>query len=294
VARRTLRPFESAWCVVQKLAGFNHVRPGEMAGQVWTRTRFGRGTAAVFQPRGLAALLGLTTLEAEAFGPEHLLNRMSLSRLRVVRRDAVRYCPVCLGTGYHSELFQLRAVQTCPEHGVTLREGCPNCRAWIVPDARTRGAFTCAYCAAPLSPWSPRLDGILALERFPALEALGAALREHAGRRGYAQRTFVLGPWPYEVPQGALLALWTDSDPGRIRAFVPKLRRARWRGDERAPVWPIELRPIYLAVADALERRTACRGRADPFGGGRRPVAVALGGHPRQGPDAGPASWPFA
>lgn len=263
VVLRTLRPFESAWCVVQKLAGFNHVRPSEMARQVWTRTRFGRGTTVVFQPRGLAALLGLTALEAEAFGPEHLLNRMSLSRLQVVRCDTVRYCPECLRTGYHSELFQLRAVQNCPEHGIALREVCPNCQTSIVPDARTHGAFTCAYCTAQVSNWSPQLDGILALERFPALEALGQALREHAGSRGYAQRTFVLGPRPYKSPQRTLLALWTSSDPDRIRVFVPKLRRARWRGDERATAWPVELRPIYFAVTNALKRRTARHGRAD-------------------------------
>lgn len=166
-----------------------------------------------------------------------------------------------------------------PEHGVALREGCPNCRGWIVPDARTRGALTCAHCAAPLCPWSPPLDGVLASERFPALEALGRALREHAGRRGYAQRTFVLGPRPYDAPQGALLALWTDSDPHRIRAFVPKLRRARWRGDGRAPVWPVELRPVYLAFADALERRTVRRGRADP-------LAVAVDRWRREARDA--------
>jgi hypothetical protein len=155
---RTLRPFESAWCVVQKLAGFNHVRPSEMARQVWTRTRFGRGTTVVFQPRGLAALLGHTALEAEASGPEHLLNRMSLSRLQVVRCDTVRYCPECLRTGYHSELFQLRAVQNCPEHGIALREVCPNCQTSIVPDARTRGAFTCAYCTAQVSNWLGRTN----------------------------------------------------------------------------------------------------------------------------------------
>ena len=276
VVLRTLRPFESAWCVVQKLAGFNHVRPSEMARQVWTRTRFGRGTTVVFQPRGLAALLGLTALEAEAFGPEHLLNRMSLSRLQVVRCDTVRYCPECLRTGYHSELFQLRAVQNCPEHGIALREVCPNCQTSIVPDARTHGAFTCAYCTAQVSNWSPQLDGILALERFPALEAWGQALREHAGSRGYAQRTFVLGPRPYKSPQRTLLALWTSSDPDRIRVFVPKLRRARWRGDERATAWPVELGPPTpsSAVRPVMDAPTPWRRPSTGGGGFGRPPAV--------------------
>lgn len=230
----------------------------------------------------MAALLGLSALEAEAFGPEHLLNRMSLPHLHVVCRDAVRYCPECLRAGYHSEIFQLRAVHNCPEHGVALREGCPNCRGWIVPDARTRGALTCAHCAAPLCPWSPPLDGVLTSERFPALEALGRALREHAGRRGYAQRTFVLGPRPYDAPQGALLALWTDSDPHRIRAFVPKLRRARWRGDGRAPVWPVELRPVYLAFGCPRAPYGPSWTRR-PLGGGRRPVAAGGAGCTRRG-----------
>ena len=87
------------------------------------------------------------------------------------------------------------------------------------------------------------------------------------------------------------MALWTDSDPDRIRAFVPKLRRARWRGDQRAPVWPVELRPIYLVLADALKRRTVRRGCADPlaaaFDRWRRFWEATRGGGQMLAPSAG-------
>jgi hypothetical protein len=55
---------------------------------------------------------------------------------------------------------------------------------------------------------------------FPCAGGLGTGVTRARREAGYAQRTFVLGPRPYESPQRTLLALWTGSDPDRITAEV--------------------------------------------------------------------------
>lgn len=53
-----------------------------------------------------------------------------------------RVCPLCLAAGYHSDLFALRLLQTCPIHAVPLRAECYCGRAFPMtlsdPDVEDR------------------------------------------------------------------------------------------------------------------------------------------------------------
>ncbi len=61
----------------------------------------------------------------------------------------LRYCPRCLARGYHSVVFQLISLRTCPMHGLPLQNRCQTCKAPISADLTSkavRNPFRCLNC----------------------------------------------------------------------------------------------------------------------------------------------------
>ncbi len=79
----------------------------------------------------------------------------------------MRFCPVCLRMGYHTVVFQLASVTTCPLHGVPLVQGCTEVGFAQSPDlnlAALASPFACPQCGHPLAPGEvlvnpPPVDG---------------------------------------------------------------------------------------------------------------------------------------
>lgn len=65
----------------------------------------------------------------------------------------LRFCPSCLGAGYHAAVFQHVAIDRCLVHGERLLEACPRCDQPIVPTLRHARdiQFLCARCEHALS-----------------------------------------------------------------------------------------------------------------------------------------------
>ena len=187
----TLRPFESSWSLFQKLSAFNYVSTRMINKVACFSERKGRNRRLVIDLIHLAEILGSTPRVLESFDPGYLLGIMDRSRLDIFRSSMLRFCPNCLCKGFHSELFQLRGLILCPEHGCTLLEACPGCRRQIEYDDCLLRAFICR-CGFKLSEWTPQKDGDLASERFPKIEASGRTLRTHAALEGRADARLCL------------------------------------------------------------------------------------------------------
>jgi TniQ len=174
----TLRPFESLWMLGQKLAALNYVAPQVINRVVFNREYVGRKRRVTANLNTLAANLGCDAHMLEPFDPGHLLGIPDTQRLGIFRSSELRFCPVCLRLGFHSEIFQLRGLRSCPQHGCRLQTGCPGCQQWASID-EFLPALTCR-CGHKLSEWTPQTDAVLAEKRFPKLEAFGHALQTHA------------------------------------------------------------------------------------------------------------------
>lgn len=226
----TLRPFESLWMLGQKLAALNYVAPQMIDRVVFNREYVGRKWRVTANLSTLAASLGRDVHTLEPFDPGHLLGIQDTQRLEIFRSSELRFCPLCLRLGFHSEIFQLRGLQSCPQHGCRLQTACPGCQRWM-SIYEFLPALTCR-CGHKLSEWTPQTDAIFAEKRFPKLEAFGHTLRTHAALEGRAQRTFVLGLHPDKMSQESVLSLWTQANPldlveisrrpYRIRQFDPE------------------------------------------------------------------------
>ena len=70
-------------------------------------------------------------------------------------RERLRFCRVCIATGFHAWFHQLDALRSCPMHGGSMLDGCPRCGAhlptWRRPSLRAwRAMFACPECGEDL------------------------------------------------------------------------------------------------------------------------------------------------
>ena len=80
----------------------------------------------------------------------------SSSRFQLVLwAEIVRFCPICLGLGFHSIWFQLRALQQCPIHGCRIESRCMACGVRLAPYRLTicerAPAYYCLTCKAAIA-----------------------------------------------------------------------------------------------------------------------------------------------
>lgn len=83
------------------------------------------------------------------------LDQFAPSWFRTLASDAhLRFCPVCLGLGYQSALFQIDALAVCPIHGETIHEACLHCGSPTPRYALTMDSFeTPFHCHACKKPY---------------------------------------------------------------------------------------------------------------------------------------------
>lgn len=72
----------------------------------------------------------------------------------VCRKRTLRFCPKCLGEGFHSLLYQIEAITHCPRHALPFQLACPSCRGQIplvLSKSTFARAFCCPACQQPLA-----------------------------------------------------------------------------------------------------------------------------------------------
>lgn len=121
-------PQESTYAVLARLADLN----------VWTRAGVvrafsigGKGTRDFqFMDCGLRPQDRLNELAGWCWKPAELGVEDQLPNLhRIMWSPALRYCPVCMASGFHCIWFQFVAMHACPLHGCLLTDRCQHCDA---------------------------------------------------------------------------------------------------------------------------------------------------------------------
>ena len=72
----------------------------------------------------------------------------------VMWSSQARWCPVCIGFGFHSIWFQLSALAACPIHGCSLIQQCEACGVALpyrVSREIFRKPYHCPYCSTPFA-----------------------------------------------------------------------------------------------------------------------------------------------
>lgn len=146
---RLVRPYESLWSILHKLAQLNVLTASELRSVFGNSADvrgelFKQGWATPNDLRGYGGLDSTLLASALRLSPEAL--ETGATRLYVLAPYAaienqnlygqfvlksLRYCLKCLDLSFHTPLFQLAWITECPEHGEPLRTGCPGCGAQL-------------------------------------------------------------------------------------------------------------------------------------------------------------------
>lgn len=150
--------FESLWCVLHKFCELNAVFGPDiehrfsalgLRGAMICRREAGRRFAVHdlrFEGKIDAASLSRTMGVDERWRCEASFQAMG--RRSIIRRWAMpflRFCPVCIETGYHAMIFQIGTERACPVHHRPLEDNCPKCGRRIpysLPSRKVR-PFSC-------------------------------------------------------------------------------------------------------------------------------------------------------
>ena len=142
--RRWLQPYESVVGMLWKFARMNGLPGHTVAAQLSPKDADpyeGFELAEVDVPR-VARLLGVTQRSVRA----------GIGRAQVDCSPHLRFCPKCIGLGYHGRAQQLLRHARCPIHGKPLQAACRRCErpSPYRLDAQLLDApFKCRHCRAP-------------------------------------------------------------------------------------------------------------------------------------------------
>lgn len=238
-SRRRLLPHTSLWGLWSGVAEANGLAAqevafvarhlGESCVSPWA-ARDARLPQDAYQ-RGVQDLFGVdATVAAQATGIDLAQGGV---RHRAWFYSTLSFCPACMADGYHSLVFQHRALLQCPIHATALRHRCQGCGSAIAASfsAAAAAPFACPACGRSLAttlraqPASPlvieqRMRAArvgLTLQLVPADGDRGSLAlvpgRSHeAGDRVLARRA-------------ARFASWHDHDPYVARAVARRSRR---------------------------------------------------------------------
>lgn len=196
-----------------------------------------------------------------------------------------RFCPLCLGAGYHSYLYDWDFMKVCPLHGCALTAQCQSCGVSVVwkmhESTLVRYGYRCARCRGYLSGVEPSLyehlqwreQTMQIRERLAPYETFARSVIVHAD--------LIFSTWnAFETMQCHHLHPWCNADSVRRIAVHVSLRdegksgaaeyrnlislrwsvrlhNYAWIGRERADEWRLALpgmqRP-YRATLRRLER----------------------------------------
>lgn len=198
----TLAPFDAkAWVLRQEVGIPSLVRDRAMANWANGQRRVAEvlGLSSVDLACSTGGILGCSSLCARSFVPQ------------------LRWCPACFAKGFHSVVFQHRAMATCPFHGDALVDACPRCGHEHRP----------TYCSVARQPFGcPGCQEIwLPPGRRPGLPmdapVIGPMLEDRARELGITDR-----------PQRTFVARSTCETPSRMT-------RSACRTSARCLVWPL-------------------------------------------------------
>lgn len=138
-----MREGESAWSIVHKFAAINGFRGPATRRLLEIDSTFTKCTENESLGRqGTLQILGLDDDTIKYANPLRYVP--TPLRGRSILHETLRYCPECLGFGYHSPLHQVQFVTVCPIHNVALRTECLKCYAQI-PMSSGDSALAHAY-----------------------------------------------------------------------------------------------------------------------------------------------------
>lgn len=153
--------FDSAYGLLSKFAKLNALGARELA-SLFIDRNCGQVTSILRAPKvDLRSGQVFNLLEIAhklRLPPEQVHNAFILERITNGRRkssDVLRWCPRCAHSGFHSPLFQMELLATCPAHGQALRAKCPACRRQIPYKLQAdvfAAPFCCPYCSTDLAP----------------------------------------------------------------------------------------------------------------------------------------------
>lgn len=146
-------PYSSAFSLLLRVTRLMNLGPGEWfqtlglrfqaGGPALPDLRLGRVSRARFE-----AALGLADTSVPTWWAEEIWSPLSTGGLLDRTPRPIRWCWHCAGFGYHSSLFQLPSIRSCPWHVFPLLDHCPQCKrpgtAWIDGQGRL-GRCACGH-----------------------------------------------------------------------------------------------------------------------------------------------------
>ena len=147
----SVRPYASLWHTLMRVAALNGHKAGELPGWPAGLKAVGhlhRSLHPLHNPKGAFDTEVLAQALGEAPGVFRWSHLGALApRLRPLVTPGFRVCSVCLSEGYHSALFSIRLMETCPLHGAPLLDHCQCGRAFRdrlwAPDFDRAGSCPC-------------------------------------------------------------------------------------------------------------------------------------------------------
>lgn len=255
-------PYESAWCAAQKLAWLSASDAPDALSAVVGRMVRASPSPKVRNFNDLGwwkNLLDDSDAKASADGRVSAWRAVLAGGSEVVLgpganalcAPALRVCPICIATGYHSVVHQLEGLLRCPIHGNPLVTGCSRCGDPLGPYTVLRqDGFHCDHCGASLL-----RGGNLAIPAKQVIADEGRAIaplvewvrRALPQIRPASPRNLVYGRWEGEHLLSvswrvARLALLTQVEPCPLGADyfdpgVPELRvRVKGLQAKAAPI----------------------------------------------------------
>lgn len=98
----------------------------------------------------------------EQLGRAFLIDHLAGDDWLVFETSRLRFCPICLGGGYHTWWHQCLLHATCLVHGCLLTVVCAFCKSPVNlnagPAYSMRRPYACSLCSSPISGTFPTLD----------------------------------------------------------------------------------------------------------------------------------------
>lgn len=121
----TIRPYESLWHILLRATWLNNLRAGDIR-QLYVKRKSPHWHDVCDVKN--ARLVGLALGEPfRAFSKFAVWDQFPYGVRTTLMSDQLRWCPVCIETGFHTLLGGIQLVSRCPIHDSVLVNTCPEC-----------------------------------------------------------------------------------------------------------------------------------------------------------------------
>lgn len=153
--------FDSAYSLLMKFALLNQI-PAKDIAKIFVSTQSGKKSVVCNNPN--VDLRDSTIFDRDVFRaifripPDQLRAAFLLDLLptsSLHSSEYLRWCPLCMSTGFYAAVFQIAAAAYCPVHQIPLVSTCRNCRAQIPYRLRSTNftrPFCCPGCKIDMAP----------------------------------------------------------------------------------------------------------------------------------------------